>query len=186
MTTVWQRLADSGRTSVSFPTFRRYVIEAVRSADPGGSPAAAGAHLRRGHGDRLWRLGMWTDPVGGRRRTVWAFVATPRASGMHFVHPVLQMDRATWLTCHTETLAFLGGSPRFWMCDNLKTGVLSADLYDPRLNRAHRARMSVFDIAAEGGWQDIKMVQRYTKSRPFEELQRMPTPLSAVLGKRAS
>ena len=49
---------------------------------------------------------------------------------------------------------------------------------------AHRTGMSVFDIAAEGGWRDIKMVQRYTKARPFEELQRMPTPLSAVLGKR--
>jgi hypothetical protein len=42
--------------------------------------------------------------------------------------------------------------------------------------------MSVFDIAAEGGWRDIKMVQRYTKARPFEELQRLPTPLSGVLG----
>jgi hypothetical protein len=45
--------------------------------------------------------------------------------------------------------------------------------------------MTVFDIAAEGG-RDLKMVQRYTKARPFDELQRMPTPLSAVLGKRAS
>jgi hypothetical protein len=46
--------------------------------------------------------------------------------------------------------------------------------------------MSVFDIAAEGGWRDLKMVQRYTKNRPFEELQRLPTPLSFVLRKRAS
>ena len=30
---------------------------------------------------------------------------------------------------------------------------------------AHRAGMSVFDIAAEGGWRDLKMVQRYTKNR---------------------
>ncbi len=81
---------------------------------------------------------MWTDPIGGRRRTVWAFVATLRASGMHFVRPVLTMDRRAWLTCHTETLSFFGGSAKFWVCDNLKTGVLSADLYDPRLNRAYR------------------------------------------------
>lgn len=50
---------------------------------------------------------------------------------------------------------------------------------------AHRAGMTVFDIAVEGGWRDLKMVQRYTKSRPFEELQRLPTPLSFVLQKRA-
>ncbi len=69
---------------------------------------------------------------------MWAFVATLRASGMHFVRPVLRMDHATWITCHLEALALFGGSPRFWICDNLKTGVLSADLYDPRLNRAYR------------------------------------------------
>jgi integrase len=51
---------------------------------------------------------------------------------------------------------------------------------------AHRVGMTVFDIAAEGGWRDIKMVQRYTKSRPFEQLQRLPTPPSGVLAKRAS
>lgn len=44
---------------------------------------------------------------------------------------------------------------------------------------AHRAGMTLFDIASEGGWRDLKMVPRYTKSRPFEELQRLPTPLSA-------
>lgn len=50
---------------------------------------------------------------------------------------------------------------------------------------AHRTGMTVFDIAAEGGWRDLKMVQRYTHKRPFEELQRLPTPLSAVLARRA-
>ena len=51
---------------------------------------------------------------------------------------------------------------------------------------AHRAGMSPFDIASEGGWRDLKMVQRYTRSRPFEELQRLPTPLSSVLGRAIS
>src|SRR2546425_6766519 len=46
---------------------------------------------------------------------------------------------------------------------------------------AHRAGMSVFDIAAEGGWRDLKMVQRSTKNRPFEELHGLPTPLSFLL-----
>lgn len=139
MTTVWQRLRDTGRTGVSFPTFRRYVIETIRSVDPARLTVlmpdpAFGEAMEIDFG----RLGMWTDPIGARRRTIWAFVATLRASGQHFVRPVLQMDRGTWLTCHTEALAFFGGSPRFWICDNLRAGVLKADLYDPRLNRAYR------------------------------------------------
>ena len=51
---------------------------------------------------------------------------------------------------------------------------------------AHRAGMTPFDIATEGGWKDLKMVQRYTKARPFQELQRLPTPLSSVLGRTIS
>lgn len=78
------------------------------------------------------RLGLWTDPLGRRRLTIWVFVATLRASGMHFVRPVLRMDSATWITCHVEALRFFGDCARFWIPDNLKAGVLAADLYDPR------------------------------------------------------
>jgi hypothetical protein len=137
--TVWQRLRDGGEIHCGLRTFQRYVAEQVRATDPSRLTVpmpdpAFGEAMEVDYG----RLGVWTDPIGARRRSVWAFVATPRASGLHFVRPVLVMDRPIWLTCHTEALTFFGGSPRFWICDNLKTGVLSADLYDPRLNRAYR------------------------------------------------
>ena len=139
MTTVWGRLRDGGRTSASFPTFRRYVLERIRAVDPARLTVLLpdplfGEAMEIDYG----RLGMWTAPLGGRRRTVWAFVATLRASGMHFVRPVLHMDQRTWITCHLEALAFFDGCAKFWICDNLRTGVLKADLYDPRLNRAYR------------------------------------------------
>jgi len=137
--TVWQRLHDAGEVDVGVRTFQRYCRERIRATDPARLTVLLpdppfGEAMEIDYG----RLGMWTEPLGGRRRTVWAFVATLRASGMHFVRPVLQMDQATWITCHLEALAFFGGSPRLWICDNLKTGVLTADLYDPRLNRAYR------------------------------------------------
>jgi len=139
MTTVWQRLHDAGRTTASFPTFRRYVVERIRAVDPARLTVLLpdpvfGLGMELDYG----QLGRWTDPLGGRRHTVWAFVATLRASNMHFVRPVLRMDQETWITCHQEALAFFGGSPKLWICDNLKTGVLKADLYDPRFNRAYR------------------------------------------------
>jgi len=139
MTTVWQRLRDAGRIAVSFPTFQRYVRDQIRATDPTRLTVllpdpAFGEAMEIDYG----RLGMWTEPLGARRRTVWAFVATLRASGMHFVRPVFIMDRQTWITCHIEALHFFDGSARFWIPDNLKTGVLKADLYDPKLNRAYR------------------------------------------------
>jgi integrase len=50
----------------------------------------------------------------------------------------------------------------------------------------HRNGMTIFDIAAEGGWKDSEMGRRYTDDRPFEELQAMPTALTAMLRRRAS
>lgn len=138
-TTVWQRLHDAGELDVGRRTFQRYVQEQIRPVDPARLTVllpdpAFGEAMELDYG----RLGRWTDPLGGKARTVWAFVATLRASNTHFVRPVLAMDQRAWTRCHQETLAFFGGVPRRWVCDNLKTGVLSADLYDPQLNRGYR------------------------------------------------
>ena len=46
----------------------------------------------------------------------------------------------------------------------------------------HRVGMSPFDLQQEGGWKDLAMVRRYTKNRPFEELQRMATPFTGLFG----
>ncbi|MGH7477958.1 MAG: IS21 family transposase, partial [Longimicrobiales bacterium] len=137
--TVWQRLHDAGELDVGRRTFQRYVRERIRSVDPARLTVPMpdplfGETMEIDYG----RMGMWTDPKGGRRCTVWAFVATLRGSNVHFVRPVLRMDQATWIRCHIEAADFFGGSARFWTCDNLKTGVLKADLYDPRLNRGYR------------------------------------------------
>ncbi len=137
--TVWQRLHDAGEVTLGIRTFQRYVHSCIRATDPARLTVllpdpAFGEAMEIDYG----RMGMWTDPLGGRRWTVWAFVATLRASNTHFVRPVLHMDQRTWITCHQEALAFSGGSAKFWICDNLKTGVLKADLYDPALNRGYR------------------------------------------------
>jgi hypothetical protein len=41
------------------------------------------------------------------------------------------------VTAHVEAFAFFGGAPRRLVSDNLKTGVIKPDLYDPKLNRAY-------------------------------------------------
>ncbi|MDE3102079.1 MAG: IS21 family transposase [Chloroflexota bacterium] len=137
--TVWQRLHDAGELDVGRRTFQRYVHERIRSVDPARLTVPMpdpvfGEAMELDYG----RMGMWTDPRGAGRRAVWAFVATLRASNTHFVRPVLVMDQETWIRCHIEAADFFGGSARFWICDNLKAGVLKADLYDPRLNRGYR------------------------------------------------
>jgi integrase len=38
---------------------------------------------------------------------------------------------------------------------------------------------SRFDLMAEGGWTTGRVVERYTKARPFEERRRAPSPFAA-------
>jgi hypothetical protein len=82
-------------------------------------------------------LGSWVDPVGGRRRRVWAFVMVLATSRHMFVRPVLTMDQQAWTQCHVEAFAFFGGVPTRLVPDNLRTGVDRADLYDPKINRSY-------------------------------------------------
>jgi hypothetical protein len=44
---------------------------------------------------------------------------------------------ATWLDCHVRAFAFFGATPARIILDNLKSGVLHPDLYDPLLNRGY-------------------------------------------------
>jgi transposase len=54
-----------------------------------------------------------------------------------FVQPVLRMDQMSWNASHVAAFEFFGGVPARLVCDNLKTGVIRPDLYDPQINLAY-------------------------------------------------
>ncbi|MET9031053.1 hypothetical protein ABZW96_36455 [Nocardia sp. NPDC004168] len=53
-----------------------------------------------------------------------------------FVRPVLTMDQRAWIEAHVEAFAFFGGVPKRLVQDNLRTGVVRPDQYDPKINRS--------------------------------------------------
>jgi len=137
--TIWQRLRDEHGLVASVSSVKRYIDanlpeEGLRSRvtvlrdDP---PPGEEAQIDYGY------LGSWTDPVGGRRRRVWAFVMVLATSRLMFVRPVLTMDQRAWTECHVEAFAFFAGVPRRLVPDNLRTGVARPDLYDPKINRSY-------------------------------------------------
>jgi transposase len=137
--TIWQRLRDEHGLVASTASVKRWIaanlpeegqrdrVTVLRDDPPPGQEA----QIDYGY------LGSWTDPVGGRRRRVWAFVMVLATSRHMFVRPVLTMDQQAWTQCHVEAFAFFGGVPRRLVPDNLRTGVDRADLYDPRINRSY-------------------------------------------------
>lgn len=139
--TIHQRLRDERGLQTSVASLKRYVAanlpEQVRRdrvvvlRDEDEVPAGEEAQIDYGH------LGYFTDPIGGRRRKVWAFAMVLSCSRYMFVRPVLAMDQQSWTQAHVEAFAFFGGVPRRIVPDNLRTGVDKPDLYDPKINRSY-------------------------------------------------
>ena len=65
------------------------------------------------------------------------FLMTLPFSRHVFVDPVLICDERSWVASHIAAFEFFGAVPAVLRVDNLKTGVLRPDLYDPKLNRAY-------------------------------------------------
>ena len=137
--TVHQRLRDEHGLAVGISSFRRYVwrefpddnLRNIATPPRPDVPAGEEAQIDYGY------LGTWFDPLSGRMRRVWAFVIVLACSRHIFVRPVFTMDQRSWTRCHVEAFAYFGGVTRRLVSDNLKTGVIKPDIYDPRLNRSY-------------------------------------------------
>jgi hypothetical protein len=135
--TIWQRLRDDKKVNVSQPSFYRYLScfladawkktpdITVRRNDP---PPGEEVQIDFGY------LGMWQDPKTGRRCRLWAFAMILSYSRYMFVRIVSKMNQTEWLNCHILAFQFFSGVPLRIIPDNLKTGILKADLYDPQFN----------------------------------------------------
>ncbi|MDO8674358.1 MAG: IS21 family transposase, partial [Dehalococcoidia bacterium] len=137
--TVWQRLHDEKGLRASLRSFRRYLD--VYVPDRAGKPQPTvlrddpppGKEVQIDFG----YLGLWTDPATGKQTRLYAFVMVFSHSRHMFVYVVTKMDQRAWLKAHVAAFAFFGGVPAILVVDNLTSGVLHADLYDPRLNRGY-------------------------------------------------
>lgn len=149
-TTVWQRLHDEQGLQASLRSFRRYLHEylpdAVRAQrvqptvlrdDP---PPGQEAQVDFGY------LGLWYDPEIARKRKLWAFCMVLAHSRHMFVSVVTKLDQSAWIQAHVEAFAFFGGTPAVLVIDNLKAGVLRADLYDPQLNRGYEELAAYYGV----------------------------------------
>jgi transposase len=139
VTTVWQRMRDERGLEVGLTTFRQYVRKRIGMVRPNDvrvrkTPPPPGEIAEVDFG----RMGMWPDPITGRQRVVQAFVMALAFSRRIFVWPVLKCDEAAWVECHRRAFDFFGAVPHQIRLDNLKTGVLKADIYDPQCNRTYR------------------------------------------------
>lgn len=183
--TSWLRLRETPGIKVSYSSFYRYVrkhlpeylehtVITIRREDP---PPGEEAQIDYGY------LGLWSDPVTGKKRRLWVFILVLSNSRHMFARAVLRMDQIAWLENHISAFEFLGGMPGRLVLDNLAAGVLKADLYDPKINRGYEEMARhygvLIDPARAGKPKDKPRVERmvpyvrdsFWAGREFETLR---------------
>ncbi|MDD4201061.1 MAG: IS21 family transposase [Eubacteriales bacterium] len=75
-----------------------------------------------------------TDPVSGKSREAWLFVATLGASSYTFAWASFSQNLPSWIESHIRAFNFFGGVPEIIVPDNLKSGVAKPCRYEPDIN----------------------------------------------------
>lgn len=71
---------------------------------------------------------------GTKHRKTWFFKMTLSFSGHAYEELVYAQDVETFIRCHENAFRSFGGVPKSIKLDNLKSGVLKANLYEPVIN----------------------------------------------------
>jgi len=133
---IWRLFREKTGLPLGYCTMKRY----LRSQFQFGAPPVT-VRLEVSPGSQaqvdFGSAGMMVDPTTGKPRRAWAFIMALSYSRHRFVRFVFRQDVATWIDCHIRAFEYFQGVPATVVLDNLKSGVIKPDIYDPVLNRAY-------------------------------------------------
>ncbi|MBU2496325.1 MAG: IS21 family transposase [Candidatus Omnitrophica bacterium] len=85
----------------------------------------------------------------GKYRRPRLFVMVLKYSGRAFRKVVWKSSKETWCRLHEEAFRYFGGCPQYVTLDNLKEGVIKADIYDPELNVLYAKMLLHYGVVAD-------------------------------------
>ncbi len=144
---IWQDLVDQHGYSGGYQTVNRFVRK-LRGAH---SPQAVGIILTAPGEEAQVDYGtgpMVRDEKSGKYRRTRLFVMTLGYSRKSVRLLVFRSSSQTWAELHEKAFRRLGGSPRVVVLDNLREGVLAADIYEPTLNPLYHDVLSHYGVVA--------------------------------------
>jgi transposase len=146
-TAIWQDLVDQHGYSGGYQTVKRF----VRKLAGAHSPQAVGIILTQPGEEAQVDYGtgpLVRDDKTGKYRRTRLFVLTLGYSRKAVRLLVFRSSSQTWAELHEKAFRRLGGSPRVVVLDNLREGVLKADLYEPTLNPLYGDVLSHYGVVA--------------------------------------
>lgn len=135
--TAWEILVRKYGITGSYSAFKRFVIRhqiSNRRHDAGiRIETPAGEEVQVDYG----QVGRLLGP-DGKNHIVYAFVAVLCYSRLMFIQFTFRQNSESFIQSHVSLFSYLDGVPHRTNIDNLKSGVIKADLWDPDINRAYQ------------------------------------------------
>ena len=83
------------------------------------------------------------------QKRTYAFIMTLSYSRYRYVEFVNSQNQQSWAQSHINAFHFFGGIPNCVLLDNLKAGVIKADIYDPTLNETYAELARAYGFVAD-------------------------------------
>lgn len=144
---IWQDLVDVHGFSGGYQSVKRF----VRSLRGSSSPEAR-VIIETAPGEEC-QVDFGTGPMvrdaeTGKYRRTRLFVMTLGYSRKSVRLFVFRSSVRAWAELHEKAFRRLGGSPSIVVLDNLREGVLAADIYDPKLSPLYRDVLAHYGVTA--------------------------------------
>jgi transposase len=144
---IWQDLVDACGFAGGYQSVKRFVRKLRGKRSPEACAAietAPGEESQVDYGTGP----MVRDPLSGKYRRTRLFVLTLGYSRKSVRLLVFRSSSQVWAELHEKAFRRLGGCTRVVVLDNLREGVLAADLYDPALNPLYRDVLQHYNVVA--------------------------------------
>ena len=131
-----QREEIKGKLGIS--TFRRYVkasgIQMEKRQITCRMEVEPGKQIQVDYA----KVGTLYDPIEKKKKTVYAFIGTLSHSRHKYAEFVYSQNKISFVNSHIRMFKYFSGVAEHIKIDNLPSGVISPDLYDPLLNRSYQ------------------------------------------------
>jgi len=144
---IWQDLVSDHGFPGGYQSVKRFVHKLHGSELPhavGIIQTAAGEEAQVDYGSGP----MVRDPQSGKYRRTRLFVLTLGYSRKSVRLLLFRSSSRVWAELHEKAFRRLGGCPRIVVLDNLREGVIVADIYDPTLNPLFRDVLAHYGVVA--------------------------------------
>lgn len=130
---IFEELQSKGFES-SYGSLSRYIRQHnIKKKTCIRFPTSAGAEAQVDFGD----VGKRIDP-SGKLRKAYVFNMRLSYSRLDYYEVVFDQKIDTWIKCHINAFNFFGGVPQVIKLDNLKSGVLNANFYEPIYQKEYK------------------------------------------------